>query len=81
MIPALKLIHFDDFLDNSTLMLRELDPFVKHCIDASEDYERAILGYGKAMTDPYYLSLNLLYHADIIYESVDNINSSLTNGF
>lgn len=81
MIPAVKLLHLDDFLEHSTLFLRQIDPFFKHCIATGDDYEEAIFGYGKAISDPYYLSLNLLYHTQDIYESYTKIHTSITSGF
>ena len=81
MVPSWQLMHMDDFIESSTLFLREVDPFFKNCILTGDAYNKAILGYGRAITDPYYLTLNSLYHTQIVYESVVNIVYSLKDGF
>ena len=51
-------------IDSSTATLVDIDPLAKHCIDTGDDYYGAVQTYGKAISDPYYLSLNLLYHTE-----------------
>ena len=50
-------------------------------METSDDYEVAFKKYGKAMKDPLYLTFNLLYHLDIMYNSAVEIQKILSTGF
>ena len=68
-------------IESSTTALREVDPLAKNCVATSDDYEVAILNYGRAITDPELLMLNLLYHTENMYDSYLDIEANLDTGF
>jgi hypothetical protein len=42
-------------------------------METSDDYEVAFYKYGQAMKDPLYLTMNLLYHINSMYDCAANI--------